>query len=65
MEAKANYERAIGRTLDVNRVSVSGGAFERDNLIPGTLHGKVIGTSNPADLLSAPSPPAGVAAGQR
>jgi outer membrane protein len=47
VEAKANYERAIGRTLDINRVTVADGtSFERDTLIPGTLHGKVIGTEN-------------------
>jgi outer membrane protein TolC len=46
-EAKANYERAVGRTLDVNRVTIANsnsGAFERDTLIPGTLHGQVVGT---------------------
>ncbi|MEQ1473976.1 MAG: hypothetical protein ABLQ96_09140, partial [Candidatus Acidiferrum sp.] len=51
VEAKANFERAVGRTLDVNRVSIastgtkSGGSeLERDTLIPGTLHGQVVGT---------------------
>jgi outer membrane protein len=46
-EAKANYERALGRTLEVNHVTVADaktGAFERETLIPGTLHGKVVGT---------------------
>jgi outer membrane protein len=46
-EAKANYERALGRTLDVNHVTVADaktGAVERETLIPGTLHGKVVGT---------------------
>jgi outer membrane protein len=45
-EAKANYERAIGTTLDVNRVTIADakhGEFERDTLIPGTLHGQVVG----------------------
>ena len=47
VEAKANYERAIGRTLEVNRVSIAegkSGDVDRDTLIPGTLHGKVVGT---------------------
>jgi len=47
VEAKANYERALGRTLDVNRVSIAdakSGETERDTLIPGTLHGQVVGT---------------------
>src|SRR5215475_12279956 len=46
-EAKANYERAVGRTLEVNRVSIADaktGEVERDTLIPGTLHGEVVGT---------------------
>jgi len=46
-EAKANYERALGRTLDVNHVTVAdakSGDVERETLIPGTLHGKVVGT---------------------
>lgn len=46
-EAKANYERAVGRTLEVNRVTIADaktGEVERDTLIPGTLHGQVIGT---------------------
>lgn len=47
LEAKANYERAVGRTLEVNRVTIADakhGEIEHDTLIPGTLHGKVIGT---------------------
>jgi outer membrane protein TolC len=47
VEAKANYERAVGRTLDVNRVTIADaghGEVEHDTLIPGTLHGKVVGT---------------------
>ncbi|MDP9147259.1 MAG: TolC family protein, partial [Acidobacteriota bacterium] len=47
VEAKANFERAVGRTLDVNRVNIAnnrGDQFERDTLIPGTLHGQVVGT---------------------
>jgi outer membrane protein len=46
-EAKANYERALGRTLEVNSVTVAGakkGQIERDTLIPGTLNGQVVGT---------------------
>ena len=46
-EAKANYERAIGRTLEVNRVTIAdakSGETERETLIPGTLHGQVVGT---------------------
>lgn len=46
-EAKANYERALGRTLEVNNVTIAGaekGLIERDTLIPGTLNGQVIGT---------------------
>ncbi len=47
VEAKANYERAIGRTLEVNRVTIAdakSGDVDKDTLIPGTLHGKVVGT---------------------
>jgi outer membrane protein TolC len=55
LEAKAQYERAVGRTLDVNRVTIADakhGEVEKDTLIPGTLHGKVVGTENPLDLLT-------------
>jgi outer membrane protein TolC len=48
-EAKANYERALGRTLEVNNVTIAGakkGEFEKDTLIPGTLNGQVVGTEN-------------------
>jgi outer membrane protein len=47
LEAKANYERAVGRTLEVNRVTIADaehGEIDHDTLIPGTLHGKVVGT---------------------
>lgn len=47
VEAKANYERAVGRTLEVNRVTIADaktGEVDRETLIPGTLHGKVVGT---------------------
>jgi len=46
-EAKANYERALGRTLEANHVSIADaktGEVERETLIPGTLHGQVVGT---------------------
>lgn len=46
-EAKANYERALGRTLEVNHVTVAdalSGDVERETLIPGTLHGRVVGS---------------------
>ena len=46
-EAKANYERAVGRTLEVNHVTIAdakSGEVERATLIPGTLHGAVVGT---------------------
>ena len=55
LEAKAQYERAVARTLDVNRVTIADaqhGEVEKDTLIPGTLHGKVVGTENPLDLLT-------------
>jgi len=47
VEARANYERAVGRTLEVNRVTIADaktGEVERETLIPGTLHGQVVGT---------------------
>jgi outer membrane protein TolC len=47
VEAKANYERAVGRTLEVNRVTIANaksGEAERETLIPGTVHGQVVGT---------------------
>jgi len=46
-EAKANYERALGRTLQVNSVTIAGakkGEIDRDTMIPGTRNGQVIGT---------------------
>jgi len=54
LEFKAQYERAVARTLDVNRVTIADakhGEVERDTLIPGTLHGKVVGTENLLNLL--------------
>jgi hypothetical protein len=59
VEAKANYERAIGRTLEVNRVTIAegkSGDVDRDTLIPGTLHGKVVGTDALFKKLDATSP---------
>jgi outer membrane protein len=46
-EAKANYERALGRTLEVNNVTIAnhkGTTIDKDTLIPGTLNGQVVGT---------------------
>ena len=47
-EAKANYEQALGRTLDVNSVTIAGNdkqPSERDTLIPGTnSNNQVVGT---------------------
>jgi outer membrane protein TolC len=54
-EAKANYERAVGRTLEVNRVTIADaktGDVERETRIPGTLHGKVVGTEELLKSLS-------------
>jgi outer membrane protein TolC len=48
-EAKANYERALGRTLEVNHVTIAdakSGEVEHETLIPGTLHGMVVGTED-------------------
>ncbi len=48
-EAKANYERALGSTLDVNNVTIAKGKkgeVEKDTLIPGTLNGQVVGTED-------------------
>ena len=46
VEARANYERAVGKTLEVNHVTIADartGEVERETLIPGTLHGQVVG----------------------
>jgi len=59
VEAKANYERAIGRTLEVNRVTIAegkSGNIDRDTLIPGTLNGKVVGTDTLFKKLDAENP---------
>lgn len=48
-EAKASYERAVGRTLEVNHVTIAdaqSGHVDRETLIPGTLDGKVVGTDS-------------------
>jgi outer membrane protein len=48
-EAKANYERALGRTLEVNNVTIAGvknGKIDQDTFIPGTLNGQVVGTES-------------------
>jgi outer membrane protein TolC len=58
VEAKANYERALGRTLEVNNVTVADagkGTIERDTLIPGTLDGQVVGTDKLFKKLDAAS----------
>src|SRR5882757_3645849 len=59
VEAKANYERAIGRTLETNRVTIAegkSGNIDRDTLIPGTLNGKVVGTDALFKKLDAENP---------
>jgi outer membrane protein TolC len=62
VEAKANFERAVGRTLDVNRVSIAStgtksglSELERETLIPGTLHGQVVGTDKIFNNLANPT----------
>jgi outer membrane protein len=64
-EAKANYERALGRTLEVNNVTIAGakkGEIDQDTLIPGTLNGQVVGVS---ELLKALDKGQSPATGQR
>ncbi len=59
VEAKANYERALGRTLEVNNVTVAdsgrGSTIEKDTMIPGTLNGQVVGTDKLFKKLDAQS----------
>jgi outer membrane protein TolC len=58
VEAKANYERALGRTLEVNNVTVADatkGTVEKDSLIPGTMNGQVVGTAKLFKKLDADS----------
>jgi len=58
-EAKANFERALGRTLEVNNVNIAdsgkGGSIEKDTLIPGTINGQVVGTDKLFKKLDAES----------
>jgi outer membrane protein TolC len=58
-QAKANFERALGRTLEVNNVNIAdsgkGGTIEKDTLIPGTLNGQVVGTDKLFKKLDAES----------
>lgn len=45
-KARVDFERALGRTLEVNHITVAdakGGEMQRDTLIPGTVKGQVIG----------------------
>jgi outer membrane protein len=66
VEAKANYERAVGRTLETNRVTIAGGQqFDHDPLIPGTRDGKVIGTEKLFDRLDAASDSKGGVAAEK
>jgi len=58
VEAKANYERALGRTLEVNKVTIADATksiIEKDTLIPGTLDGQVVGTEKLFKKLDAES----------
>jgi outer membrane protein len=51
---KANYERALGRTLEVNSVSIAGNQkdqIEKNTNIPGTNNGQVVGTKELFDIL--------------
>jgi outer membrane protein TolC len=50
VEAKANYERAIGRTLDINNINVAGNNYYRDTLIPGDLAKKTTSASVPSPV---------------
>jgi outer membrane protein len=62
-EAKASYERALGRTLEVNNVTIAGlPKVEPDTLIPGTLNGQVVGVD---ELLKALDQGKPVGGGQR
>ena len=62
-EAKASYERALGRTLDVNNVTIAGTPkIEHETLIPGTLNGQVVGVD---ELLKALDQGRNIGGGQR
>ena len=53
-EAKANYERALGRTLEVHHITVAAdkpGRIEHENLIPGTPEQRAIASQDPNELL--------------
>jgi len=53
-EDKANYERALGQTLEINSVTIANNKSDnnKDNLIPGTTsEGQVLGTKQLFDLL--------------
>ena len=70
VEAKANYERALGRTLEVNKVTIADATksvIEKDALIPGTLNGQVVGTERLFKKLDAESAsgPSTAVSGQR
>ena len=62
-EAKANYERALGRTLDVNNVTIAGakkGVINpEDTNIPGTLNGQVVGVDELLKALDKGQTPGG------
>jgi outer membrane protein TolC len=60
VEAKANYERALGRTLEVNRVTIADaktGQVEQASMIPGTLHGQVVGMDKVYREMERKNPP--------
>ncbi|HEX9761443.1 MAG TPA: TolC family protein, partial [Candidatus Acidoferrales bacterium] len=45
LKARVEYDRALGRTLDVNQIdvgSVKTGSVRRVPLIPGTVNGEII-----------------------
>lgn len=48
VKAKLDYERALGRTLDINHVSIAnakpGSPTATETRIPGTIDGEVVGT---------------------
>jgi outer membrane protein len=47
LKSEIDFERALGRTLEVNHITIAdakGGRVQRDTLIPGTVSGEVIGT---------------------
>jgi outer membrane protein TolC len=46
LKAKIDLDRALGRTLEVNKITISDakrGEVERNTLIPGTIHGEIVG----------------------